>query len=418
MDYFAIDCAARKSHKGQQTSHKALWGRVHVSSFTGDSGTRECHIMVRPTEGERLGFERQLEDLLSAYRHVLDVLHLPPQTAVLRRFFCSDLNNQTSALESFPMANPRKPDVPCAISWIGQPPAPPAKAALWAYHIEDPRGELDKIQEGASLALRRGNHVHRWTVGLTSAGTGCASPEADSSGTQTQGILEQYNEMLRSHSMTMADHVVRTWFYLRNIDVNYKGMAAARREFFARNGLTPQTHFIASTGIEGASADPKALVGLDAYSISGLAPGQVEFINAADHLCPTHLYGVTFERAASVAWRDRKHVIVSGTASIDNQGNILHPGDVSRQLDRTIENLGALLKQAGAGFNDVGMFLVYLRDPADHAFVWRRMREHFSQIPFEILTAPVCRPGWLIEIEGLATIPSSLPSSTPQWPEF
>ena len=44
-------------------------------------------------------------------------------------------------------------------------------------------------------------------------------------------------------------------FIIENIDGNYKGVVEARREFFAEHGLTPDTHFIASTGIEGASAD-------------------------------------------------------------------------------------------------------------------------------------------------------------------
>ena len=94
-------------------------------------------------------------------------------------------------------------------------------------------------------------------------------------------------------------------------------------------------------------------------------PEQVQYLKALDHLSPTYIYGVTFERGTSVAYRDRKHIIISGTASIDSKGEILHPGDVSLQLDRTIENIDVLLDQAGASLDDMCMSIAYVRDRSD-----------------------------------------------------
>ena len=135
-------------------------------------------------------------------------------------------------------------------------------------------------------------------------------------------------------------------------------MVDARAEFFADHGLTPDTHFIASTGIEGSTARPDAKVSMDAYAIAGVRPEQLSYLAAPDHLSPTHTYGVTFERATSVAYRDRNHIILSGTASIDPEGNILHPGDMPRQLDRTLENMEALLAKAGATLRTRGVHRV------------------------------------------------------------
>jgi len=123
---------------------------------------------------------------------------------------------------------------------------------------------------------------------------------------------------------------------------------------------------------------------------------------------------VTFERATSIAYRDRKHVLISGTASIDKEGQIVHPGDVSRQLDRTLENVEALLAQAGAALSDMGLFIVYVRDHTDCEMARRRMRERFATAPIEVVVAPVCRPGWLIEAEGMAVIAAD----NPNLPEF
>jgi enamine deaminase RidA (YjgF/YER057c/UK114 family) len=133
-------------------------------------------------------------------------------------------------------------------------------------------------------------------------------------------------------------------------------------------------------------------------------PEQIEYLSALDHLSRTAVYGVTFERGTSVAYRDRKHVILSGTASIDSKGEIVHPGDVAQQLDRTLENMEALLERAGARLGDMCHFIVYVRDPADQAEAERRMRERVGDAPVVVVVAPVCRPGWLIEVEGMAIV--------------
>jgi enamine deaminase RidA (YjgF/YER057c/UK114 family) len=213
--------------------------------------------------------------------------------------------------------------------------------------------------------------------------------------------------------MTLAAHVVRTWWFARHIDSDYQGLVDARREYFLTHGLNRETHYIASTGIAGAHTEMAAKLSLDSYAIAGLRSEQVTYLQSPDHLCPTHDYGVTFERATSIAYRDRKQVYLSGTASIDRDGRIVHEGDVLKQLDRTLENIEALLATAGANTGDLAVILVYLRDPADAVSVDAALRERFGQVPMVLLHAPVCRPGWLIEIEGLAIVPAHHPHLPP-----
>lgn len=347
-------------------------------------------------------FETQLELLCQGYSLALDAMGLAPESGVLKRFFCSDLSNQAGALEGRRLANADGPGATCAVSLVCQPPPPPAKVALWAYHVSDPAGPLDKTMDEGSLTLRRDGLAHHWTTGITRAG-------ADTCRQQTRDVLEAYDRFLTARNMTMADNVIRTWFFVRNIDANYPEFAASRRQFFAEHGLTSDTHFIASTGIEGAHTDPAAKVTMDAYAISGVHPEQIRFLAAPGHLSPTHIYGVTFERGTSVDYRDRRHTIISGTASIDHLGDILHPGNVSRQFDRTIENMEALLGQAGATLSDMAVFLAYVRDAGDHGMVCRLMNERFGNVPALVVVAPVCRPGWLLEIEGIALTPASNP---------
>ena len=387
MDHYVVDCGR-------------LPASVNVSRFQGQTGVDEYHLSVRPTEFGSI--DTHLDWVFRAYRNALDSIGLDTRTAVLRRFFCSDLPNQAAALEARPFSNRRNTDESCAVSWICQPPVPTAKIALWAYHVSDPDGELDKTLESTSLTLSRHELSHLWTTGLTSL-------SGDTSYDQTRRIFEDYDSFLQSRGLSLADNVVRTWLFVQNVDANYQGLVVARREFLAGRGLTPDTHFIASSGIEGASANAAAKVTMDAYAISGVRPEQIEYLSAPDHLGPTHAYGVTFERATSVAYRDRKHVIISGTASIDPQGKILYPGNMSLQLNRTVENIESLLKQGGATLEDMCGFIAYTREPSDHPLVWRQMRERFGDAPIQVLVAHVCRPEWLIEIEGMAIVPASNP---------
>jgi enamine deaminase RidA (YjgF/YER057c/UK114 family) len=371
---------------------------VHLGRFRGASGVEEVHLAAEPTS--LADFSVQLKWLHRAYLQALDLIGVSDQATILRRFFCSDLPSQTCVLETDPFSNPQQTADPFAASGVGQPPAPPAHVALWAYLIKDPHGALEKKRLGDSLSLRRGRLTHYWTPGL-------AGPTHDDVARQTSGILETYAAFLRRNDLSLAHNLIRTWFFVGNIEANYGEFVDARRRFFLQHGLTPQTHYIASTGIEGANAAPAAKVALDAYAIGGLSPEQVRYVKTLDHMCPTDAYGVTFERAATVSYRDRSHVFVSGTASIGDKGDVLHSGNLSRQFARTAENIEAVLVQAGASPEHLSSLTAYVRDAGDESVVRRGVRDRFGNVPLILVAARVCRPAWLVEIEGQAIVPGS-----------
>ena len=129
----------------------------------------------------------------------------------------------------------------------------------------------------------------------------------------------------------------------------------------------------------------------------------MQYLYAPTHLNPTYEYGVSFERGTRMDYGDRRQVFISGTASIDNKGNVLHVGDIRKQTERMWENVEVLLNEAECSFEDVGQMIVYLRDTADYTVVNRMFEERFPGVPKVIVLAPVCRPGWLIEMECMAT---------------
>ncbi len=370
--------------------------QVDVARFRGADGVEELHIAAHPVEDA--SFEDQLSWLRRGAHEVLDALGIEPGSAILRRFFCRDIARHAHALVQCDFSTPGARGEQCAVSRVGQPPLPPAKVALWAYHIVDPANRVQKQRTDDSLTVRRGELAHHWTCGVQNASHNAAHD-------QTSVCFATYDAHLKQRGLAFADNVMRTWLFLRDIDADYEAMVTARRRFFAQVGLTPNTHYIASTGIEAAAADSGARVVLDAYAISGLQPGQVCHLRVPQQLGPTDMYGVTFERGTSIDYRDRRHLLISGTASIDDEGRILHVGDLNGQLERTLENIDVLLQAGSAGRGDVCQLIAYVREPRDGPEVQRRIRERFGPTPLVVVRGAVCRPAWLVEIEAQAIVP-------------
>ena len=358
---------------------------AEISKFEVEGGVTEYHVMVHATRPEQ-SFQEQLDAVLNAYYNLIDT-ELKGASSVIKRYFLSDAANQYDTLLA------SVPEAPaCACSVVEQAPLNGTKVALWAYLLTDIGAgsfneELYRVQHGA--------YTHLWG--------GTSVSHAPSSEEQTSLLLKHYVMQLLSNGGHLADDCIRTWFFVQNVDVNYAGVVKARNEEFFTQNLTSKTHFISSTGINGRNADPSVFVQLDTYAVLGLKPEQIKFLYAPTHLNPTYEYGVSFERGTRVDYGDRRQVFISGTASIDNKGNILHVGDIRRQTERMWKNVDALLSEAECGFEDVGQMIVYLRDVADYAVVNEMFEKRFPGIPRVIVHAPVCRPGWLIEMECMAT---------------
>lgn len=356
--------------------------RAEIFRFDNGTDVTEYHLMLHVTDSS-LNFAQQMDALMKAYDELRQE-ELGSAVAVMKRYFLSDAANQSDTVldadGSF-----------CALSLIQQPPLDGTKLALWAYMLT---GVVPEALECGLYETRHGCFRHLW-------GGGAHILERDSEA-QTALLINNYVMQLFQAGCNLADNCIRTWFFVNDIDNNYAGVVKARNDIFYTQGLTPSTHFIASTGIGGRQADHRILSQMDTYAIAGLQPGQVTHLYAPTHLGRTSDYGVSFERGTRVDYADRRHVFISGTASIDNKGQIVHPGDIKAQTLRMWDNVEALLTEAECTFDDVAQMIVYLRDTADYATVSRLYAERFPGKPVTIVLAPVCRPGWLIEMECMA----------------
>ncbi len=354
---------------------------ARISSFVSENGANEFHIMVELTDKTQ-STEIQFECLREVVRRLKLTDDLKDTVLVLKRYFVSDAINQSRFL----MAAENE-----AVSIVQQPPLNGTKASLWLYFVSD--SEIKK-ETGQNAILKRPTHEHIFHTQLFER-------EKDVN-IQTDTVFENYIQDLDKIDCTLKDNCVRTWIYVQDVDVQYAGMVHSRKYFFENEGLTSDTHYIASTGIEGRYIFPDVLMLMDAYAVTNLKPNQMKYLYAPTHLNPTYEYGVTFERGTTVDYGDRRHVFISGTASIDNKGEIVHPLNITKQTERTFENIQALLSEANAEMNDIAKMIVYLRDTADYDIVSQYVEKHYPEIPKVMVWAPVCRPGWLIEIECIA----------------
>ena len=368
---------------------------AEIYGFDSVSSAKEYHVMIHVSD-VMLPFEEQLKSLLDAFNSISSDMDNHPQV-VMKRYFLSDATNQSEMVERFEQGNR------CAVSIIQQPPLDGSKIALWAYFVSDI--DTQPATLGTSAFFKHGKYTHLWTGGV--------SNEEKDSYSQTEFIFKRYIKQLREMGMTLEANCTRTWFFVSDIDNRYSGMVKARNEAFDACGLTCENHFIASTGICGIQKDPSRYVQLDAYATGGLEKGQKHYLYASDHLNRTSEYGVRFERGTYIDYGDRRHVFISGTASIDHKGNIMHIGDIVKQTHRLLENIDALLKEANTSFDDLVQIIVYLRDPSDYHVVKDICSEKFHSKPMVMVHAPVCRPGWLIEIECMGIKSMEQPQFAP-----
>lgn len=357
-----------------------IGARIELTRFAAGQVT-ELHAMLHvQAQGEL--FEAQFARLQQAKKALMEMEEVQSAKVVFKRYFLSDATNQVPLIQE---------NDECTISYIQQPPLDGSKVALWLY-----------LQQGTEVSNTNGSTVvshngyqHIWTMGLLDT-------SVDTSYMQTWNTLLSYINTLKQFNATLEANCIRTWFFVRDVDTQYAGLVKSRRECFIEQGLTPDTHYIASTGIGGTPADPKALVQLGSYAMTGFEPQQQRYLYALSHLNRTIEYGVTFERGTLMQYGDRNHIYISGTASINNKGEVMHVGNINRQTLRMWENVEKLLEEGGMSYEDVMQIVVYLRDSSDYETVKQMFDKKFPNMPLVITLAPVCRPTWLIEMECIA----------------
>lgn len=88
---------------------------------------------------------------------------------------------------------------------------------------------------------------------------------------------------------------------------------------------------------------------------------------------------------------------IAGQVAVDRQGAVVGKGDFERQCRQVFDNLGAMLKGLGLGFDDVAKFTTY--------FVHSQDIEHFMKLRAalfpKLFSGPLYPPNTLLIVDRL-----------------
>jgi enamine deaminase RidA (YjgF/YER057c/UK114 family) len=117
----------------------------------------------------------------------------------------------------------------------------------------------------------------------------------------------------------------------------------------------------------------------------------------------------SFSRGMRIDLNGLTILLISGTASIDENGQSVHIGDFRAQMRRTLANITGLLTSEGCTWRDIVRTTCYLRDIERDYEAFNEERTAFYKeqgldpLPASTgIQAILCRPELLIEIEAIA----------------
>lgn len=121
----------------------------------------------------------------------------------------------------------------------------------------------------------------------------------------------------------------------------------------------------------------------------------------------------SFSRGMRIDIRGITILFISGTASINESGESIYPGDFGAQTWRTFQNITALLEAEGATWHNIVRTTCYLRDIIRDYEKFNEIRTVFYKeqgldlLPASTgIQAHLCRDDLLVEIEAIAIFES------------
>ena len=229
--------------------------------------------------------------------------------------------------------------------------------------------------------------------------------------TNADALLKEVNP-----NATFPANVLRTWIYIHDIDKNYIEFNTSGRDpFFQEQGITNRKQYKTSTGIgmvspiNGAYAQMDVLAAIrhDGKPIEGRELKTKRMNDPAD-------YGKAFIRGAD--YGPIIGALISGTASINEEGETVHIDKFIEQGDRMYGNVAGLIGEdndevAKQNFTEIMNSRVYIKDPNNFEKAMQSIADNFIKwnIPFhplQLVVGPVCRPNWLLETDSRLYLPN------------
>ncbi len=111
-----------------------------------------------------------------------------------------------------------------------------------------------------------------------------------------------------------------------------------------------------------------------------------------------------FSRGVSVDIGQATFIFISGIASVDDNGQAVHAGDVRAQTHQIFKQMCNLLAHENATLADVVKLTVFLKNISDYDAMNEVRAQYFADAPpaSSAVRADMIRPEFLVEIEAIA----------------
>ena len=225
---------------------------------------------------------------------------------------------------------------------------------------------------------------------------------------QSEAMFHQAERLLRAQGSAYLD-VVRTWIYISDILDWYDYFNVVRNHCYSEYGFIGKAEHVqaeeiylpASTGIEGRNPSGRAAV-MDVLAVHSSPKSTIKVrpIYGTKQRSP-YRYGSAFSRAVVIEEAQSKLILVSGTASIDEEGRSVFIGDPAAQMKQTLKVVSALIAPEGATLQDLCEATVFLKRKQDFSIYQKIVEETgISSAPSVNVVADVCRDELLFEIDA------------------
>jgi enamine deaminase RidA (YjgF/YER057c/UK114 family) len=213
---------------------------------------------------------------------------------------------------------------------------------------------------------------------------------------QANNLFEKSHAILQRLGLNFSD-TIRTWLFVQDILSWYDDLNKARDQFFERhdifNKLVP-----ASTGIGVMNLHNKTLVANVLAVKPKTSKTTIQTVNSPLQN-PALDYKSSFSRAVKVSTPDNGRLYISGTASIDKVGNTIFIGDTSKQIERTMQVVTAILNDADMKWEDTVSSLAYFKCRKDFGLFDDYCQASGIKLPHVKVHADICRDNLSFELE-------------------
>ena len=203
-------------------------------------------------------------------------------------------------------------------------------------------------------------------------------------------------------------HVARTWIYVHHLLDWYDEFNRVRTAAYTDLGVYDPHNFVAlpaSTGIQAAHPDGADCF-MDLLLVAGADPGAPPTRPmCSTHQCEAASYGSSFSRGKKVSLDGTDVLYVSGTASIDLEGQTTHVGDHAGQILETLAAVQNLLQGEQADLSDIVTSALFFKD-VEGFEAWEELRRErrVPAFPGIEVYGDVCRHELLFELEPTAVL--------------